>query len=209
MADLFHVTRSRDAAAIARQGLRRSSAPPAQKRGQELAETDDPDPMVEDPADVKADRDFDELLADAKRSVDGASEYPPHEHAVFFWPSKARASRAESNTSWSGAIVAVDSDALPPGCRPARGDITIADGIWRQFYQMYANHQNVNEGALYDDARRFWKDVTWYEGHNDRDSEVWMGCDVPPDAIEYIEDADTGRVVYEPTAEDQATLEDF
>jgi hypothetical protein len=209
-ADLFHVTRIRDAKDIAREGLKRGSPSPAEKKGRELAGESDRDfEMAEDQNTVKADRAFDELLADAKYAVEGAKEYPSHEYGVFFWPTKKRAYRAESDTNWTGTIVAVDSDALPPDCRPVRGDIEIADGIWDRYWQRYSNYADVDEDALYEEAKLFWQTASWYDGTTTgSDDEVWVGCDVPPEAIEYIENAD-GRVLYEPVDADQATLEEF
>ena len=211
-ADLYHITRLRDAHDIARDGLLRRSPSPAEKRGREHAEeaADGGSVMMaEEPKDVRADRMFDELLADAKRAVDGADRFPPHEDAVFFWTEKSRAIRAESDTNWTGVIVAVDSSRLPDGCRAARGNIDIADGIWRAYWDELRNVARVDRDELYEDAKRFWRDVSWYEGHASRTDEVWVGCDVPPDAIVRIEDADSGRVLYEPADADQQTLDAF
>lgn len=208
-ADLYHITRVRDARSIARDGLLRRSESPAEKRAYEVGGEPDDMMMLEEPADIRADRIFDEIIADAKRAVDGAKQYPPHEDAVFFWTTKQRAICAEDKTAWTGVIVAVDRSRLPEGCRAARGDIRTADAIWNSLYAELRNRGRADRDELYADAKQFWRGVSWYEGNASRTDEVWVGCDVPPDAIVRIERADSGRVLYEPADADQQTLDAF
>lgn len=165
--------------------------------------------MMEEPADIRADREFNEVMADAKRTVEGAGEFPAHHPAVFFWTSEARAIRAESDTAWTGAVVAVDRNRLPDGCRPARGDINVADSVWHEMYDLYRDHARGSRERAYEEAQRFWRGVSWYEGHASRTDEVWVDCDVPPEAIEYIRRPDKAGILWEPADADQRTLSEF
>lgn len=211
VADLFHVTRVRDARQIAQQGLLRSAMTVTEKQSRDAVPEDERDNMAmfEDPPDVLADREFDDTMAQAKRAVESAAEYPSHGDAVFFWTDESRAWRAEKDTAWSGAVVGVDRDRLPDGCRPARGDIEIADTVWHHHYDMFRDHASGDREDAYEEAKRFWRGVSWYEGQSSRTDEVWVDCDVPPDAIEFIRRPGESGILWEPAAKDQRTLSEW
>jgi len=208
MADLFHVTRKPDAAKIARHGLLRDAMSPAEKHNAPEVKDDGwIDPVME-PADVRADRRFDELVSDAQRAAEGADQYPDHSYAVFFWDDKPQAEKTTRETNWPSVIVAVESERL--GCRCAAAEQTEISSIWHTIYDSQRDRAHADMRELYEDAVEWWEaDVEWYNkyGFYRERVEIWCGCDVPLRAIEYIEDPDTGKRVYEPTR--APTLFDF
>lgn len=210
VASLFHVTRSQDASAIAADGLRKSADRRVEKVALEAGGMDEWDPMVEESPDMKADRRFDELVADGRREVGVPSEWPRHDNAVFFWATQERAYDGAENTAGSNVIVAVDPEKMDPSCTFLAGPIDIADDIWTGYYDLFRDTAgNPDEDRLFDLAEQFWREVHVYEGNAARDIEVWTGCDVPPGAIEHITDPETGRVLYDPVDADQTTLREF
>jgi len=209
-ASLFHVTRTQDASAIAADGLRKSADRRVEKAALEAAGQDEWDPMTEESPDMKADRRFDEVVADARRAGDVPSGWPRHNNAVFFWPTEERAYSGADDTAGSNVIVAVDPDQMAASCTFLAGPIDLADDIWTGYYDLFRDTApNPDEDRLYEVAQQFWRETHVYDGNAGRDIEVWTGCDVPPDAIEYIIDPDTGRVLYEPVDADQRTLREF
>lgn len=209
-ADLFHVTRIRDAENIANYGLLRGSDPPAAKISDEMSEEVGADPMmVEESKSVRADRRFDEVVRDARYDRDDASQFPPHDHAVFFWGDRDRAIRGHDNTNWSGAVVGVDRSKLPAGCELATGPIDPLDGLWSDIWGALRNRGKYDEEDWYERAKDWWETVEPYTGQDVSGGEIWAGCDVPPEAIVFIEDPETGRVLHAPTEADQTALNDF
>lgn len=211
-ADLFHVTRIRDAETIATQGLRKSAKTPATKQAEEVYTEEEPPggmEMRERGPTEQAEWKFDELIADSKRSVDGAGKFPAHQPAVFFWPRQSQASESAKSVNWATAIVGVDSSKLPPGCDIAIAPTDGLDYIFKQLYDTFRDHGTHDEQELYDEAKDWWREVGVYDGQDYRRHEVWAGCNVPPGAIEYIENPRTGQILWRPTEKSQATLRDF
>ena len=204
MPDLFHVTRLKDKDSIIRHGLRPGSKAPAEKKAEEMVEEAGGDPeteFYEDPPDVKADRMFDRIIRHAAGEA-GITDFPPHDNAVFFWPRRKDAMRAGTNTPGKKAIVAVERDRMPDHCDFATGDHHELSWIWDECYQMHRHGTGTTEEELMEAAIDWWQDVYWYDGTLDfHTQEVWTGCSVPPQAIEYIEDVQTGRRIYETPAD--------
>lgn len=208
---LYHVTRRRDAETVFRQGLNRGEKTPAQKRGEELTEEagDSPAARMEESSTEKAERWFDEVIEDAKRATDGAGEFPPHRFAVFFWPKESVARRAATDAPWGAVVVGVDTAALPSDCICAIGPTLELDGIFRAYWRAARDRGSVDDDEQFERAKEWWRSVEVYEGSAKRNHEVWCGCDVPPHAIEWIQDPDSGRRLYEPPDEDQRRLFEY
>jgi len=218
-ADLFHVTLSRTAESIATDGLCRRSMNRTEKIARDAAgemgnyEDNRAEPFEQEPRDVRADRRFDEIMLDARYRVD--ESLPAHEsrEAVFFWPTEAAALRTVDD----GVVVAVDSAKLPDECRIVKGDIDVTDAIYREMWAATgpgaAPLDQRDEERLFEVAQDYWRDVVAYtpgDGNDPFDrAEVWMDCDVPPEAIEAIYEPGTDRVLYDPATADQRTLREF
>lgn len=226
-ADLFHITRPLDATSIAENGLLRGSMNRTEKIARDAAGEvgqydDDPDAnpfMMEEPADVQADRRFDELMADAGRAVDRSLPSHRSEDAVFFWAEERNAIRAAKNRGGANeVVVAVDSRKLPDGCEIVKGDISVTDSVYTRIREATSKTASRplsrdEEEELFEQAKEYWRDVIPYEyGDGDEPfmkAEVWANCDVPPRAIEAIYDPETERVLYDPAEADQRTLREF
>jgi len=210
-ADMFHITRVRDADNIFDSGLKRSSPSPARKNEQDLIDEmdDEPiDPMMEGPT-QQAERWFDEVVADAKRAVDEASTYPKHQPANFFWPSKAQAIESSKSVPWAAVMVAVDREDMPDDCRCAIGPTSRIDVIFKEYWDTARDRFSFDPEQQFERAKEWWREVEWYEGGNRRAHEIWCGCDIPSAAIEWIENPTTGRRLYEPPGAGQMTLREF
>lgn len=205
--DLFHITRSRDVESIFRDGLRSGATSPSTKIVED--EFEEHDPMRRESPSEIAERQFDEVLADAKRSrdLDGVSQFPEHQPAVFFWPTESDAYRGAKSTSWGKSIVAVDRENLP--CRCAIAPIEKIDMIFEGYYDAARNRGVVEPEEQYELAKEWWQEVEWYDGQARRNHEVWCGCDIPPHAIEWIYDVRRGKRLYEPPGEAQSRLVDY
>jgi len=210
-ADLFHVTRVRDADRIFIDGLVTTSDPPSRKENQEMIEAEDADPMAplnESPT-VQAERYFDEVIADAKRAVDGVGEFPNHQPANFFWPSENQARESAKSVNWGAVIIAVDRAKMPEQCRCAIAPTDGIDQIFKQYYDTFRDHATFDREEQYERAKEWWQEVQWYEGQNLRRHEIWCDRDVPPYAIEWIHHPRVERRIYEPPEEGQARLLDY
>jgi hypothetical protein len=221
-ADLFHLTLSRTAEDIAREGLKRRSMLRTEKLARDMSgemgnyeQAAQDEPMfVEEPRDVKADRRFNEVMLDARYAVD--KSLPSHEsrESVFFWTTEADALRAHEDLN---VIVAVDSTKLPDDCQPVKGNIDTTDAIYTDIWNAAGTGSKPltreDEERLYETAQEYWENIVPYEPGDGNEpfgrAEVWVSCDVPPEAIEAIYDPDTGRVLYDPAEADQRTLREF
>lgn len=207
-AELFHVTRRRDAASIASEGLRRFASTPSASMAEEAAGGG---PMMETPNSDLAERDLQELLNHAYRETPAEDMYPNHEGAVFFWPSRSAAEIAVENNNFANTIVGVDPDLMSGRCNFAAADTSIPDAIFGAYWDRARGRGQVDEDALFEDAKRFWTEaVVAYPSDQVKSAyEVWTNCDVPPEAITHIEDAASGRVIERPIEADQSTLDQF
>lgn len=210
MADLFHITRARDVESIFRQGLQKEAEPPSVKQSEEIAQEEGitgEEAMMMDSPTEQAERWFDEVVADAKRAVDAATEFPTHQPAVFFWPSRSQAEQSAKSVPWGADIVAVDSSTVPCDC--AIGPTGGLDEIFKAYYDTARNHGSFDREAQFRRAKEWWREVEWYEGNSLHSHEIWCGCDIPPSAIEYIYDRSRGKRLYEPPGGQQKRLIDF
>lgn len=210
-ADLWHVTRFQDAQSIAEQGLVRGMEPPASKQAKDYAEeAGDTMEMYEEPEDSRAERELQNLLADAKRKVSGVDDLPAHRDALFFWSRESDAEKAADNVGFGAVIVGVDLSKVPNGCTMAMGPTHIPDDIYKQIYDAYRGRGTYDEQELFEAAKDYWREVQPYDSARaSSKDEVWTQCDIPPRAIEYIENPRTGRIVERPTEQSQATLRRF
>jgi len=221
-ADLFHLTLSRTAEDIAREGLKLRSMLRTEKLARdasggvgnyEQAVQDEP-MFVEEPRDVKADRRFNEVMLNARYAVD--KSLPSHESsdAVFFWATEIDALRAHEDLN---VVVAVDSTKLPDGCEPVKGNVDTTDAIYTEIWNAAGTGKKPltrdDEERLFETAQEYWENIVPYEAGGGNEpfgrSEVWVNCDVPPEAIEAIYDPDPDRVLYDPADADQRTLREF
>lgn len=209
-ANLYHVTRRRDADRIFQDGLRRESTSPAKKEADELrGEADGDHIMYEESPSEQAERWFDEVIRDAKRSVPAAEKFPAHQPAVFFWPTEQAAFQSNKSVNWGSVLVGVDGEKLPSDCRCAIAPVDGIDVIFKHYYDVARDHGMMEPEEQFERAKEWWQEVQWYEGQNLRRHEVWCPCNVPPHAIEWIHDPRDDRRLYEPPAESQSRLLDF
>lgn len=209
--DLFHVTRARDAESVFIDGLVADSETPARKENREIIREEDAGPMapMNESATVQAERYFDEVIADAKRAVDGAEAFPHHQPANFFWPSENQARQSASGVSWGGVIVAVDRHEMPEECRCAIAPTEGVGQIFKKYYDTFRDHDTFDREKQYERAEEWWQEVESYDGQNRRNHEIWCDCDVPPYAIEWIHNPRTERRIYEPPEAGQSRLVEF
>lgn len=209
-ADLYHVTRARDADSIFLDGLVVDSDTPAQKQARELtADKRSEEVLHRESPTEQAERWFDEVVADAKRAVDGAGEFPAHQPANFFWPTENQARESAKSVNWAAVIVGVDRSEMPGRCRCAIGPIDGLDEIFKKYYDTARDHDTFDSEEQYERAKEWWREVEWYEGQSLRRHEIWCGCNVPPHAIEWVHDPRRGTRIYEPPGENQRRLLDF
>jgi hypothetical protein len=195
MSGLYHVTRRQDWRSIKAKGLRYGSEIAAVKEVQDVA-GGEIDPHHQ-PKEVQADREFDELIADARRAVEGADQFPRHDEAVFAWPSKMNARQSAKNMSFNTAVVAIDPERAP-GLKFAVGDTDEINHIWTEIYGQYSDRRSGTPAdELFDDAKRWWRDVEWYSGGSSRQHEAWTGNNIPPKAITGIIDMENDEVLWD------------
>lgn len=209
-ADLYHVTRIRDAEKIAREGLRTGMLPPSQKEADDrVAEADGP-VMDEETNSTRAERKLQELVAAAKRNVDSAADLPSHQDGVFFWTTEERADTASDSLGFGTAVVGVDVDMMPAECDFAMGPAGFLDSIFEEIWNAYRGRGSFDERELLLEAEDYWREVEPLDMDAARSTfEVWTDCNVPSEAITHIEDSNTGRVLERPVEQDQQTLREF
>lgn len=208
---IYHVTRRRDAEPIFRQGLLVDSDPPARKKQQELREQekDTRGPMRDSPT-VRAERDFDEIVRDAKREVEGTDKFPNHQPANFFWPTENQATQSAKSVRWGAVVVAVDVSKLPDHHQCAIAPTSGIDQLFKGYYDSYRGHGTLDTDKQWQLAREWWREVEEYDGQTYRRHEIWCDQNIPPEAINRIYDYRSGRTIYAPPDEaDQRVLQEF
>jgi hypothetical protein len=207
MADLFHVTTSQVVDDIFRDGLLSS----ADQRVFAMTDMDedDMDGPTQEPPEVTAERRMEELISDARRAADVPSEWPVHELGVFSWPTHAAAIRSSKGMyGASSPIVAVDSTLLPDETILLTAPTGPLNVVFSSFYYVYtdrASYTPEDEERMYREVVEWWGEVQVYEGQALSDHEVWCGTDIPPTAIEWIQDTANDRRLYEPPSDPQQT----
>lgn len=192
---LYHITRKRDLPDVFQNGIKRSDQSLAARiadRQIQRADDDPNDPVIQEVV-SRIEQRFDEAVEDAKFHLDGTGEFPTHRDAVFFWASDATAYTQAFTAPWKAFIVAVDPDSFPAGCTCAIGPVLDLREIYQDFYNTALDRASVAEDAAFENAKLWWRKVSEWEGQRHFKHHVWCGCDVPPHAIEYASDPDTGE----------------
>lgn len=201
-ADLFHVTQYTSVESIFRDGLKHRAPLRARQAAADAAGEEELDPMDPAPNEEVADRESERLIAAARSEADVPSGWPRHEDGLFFWPSKAQAvSTAENKYGGADPIVAVDSTAVPDGVTFLIGDADRLDTVFQNYWRQAAGRANITreeEDEMYEMLVEWWGDVEVYTGNVKRGHEVWCGADIPPEAIEWIQDPANDRTLYAP-----------
>jgi hypothetical protein len=209
-ADLYHVTRIRDAEKIAREGLRPGMLPPSQKQADERVAEAGGTGMVEETNSTRAERKLQEIVQAAKRDVDSAEGLPDHDPAVFFWTAADRADTSSESLGFGTSIVGVDIEKVPPECDFAMGPAGWLDSIFEELWDGFRGQGTFDERELVLEAEDYWREVERLDMDDARSTyEVWTTCTIPPAAITHIEDSSTGRVLERPVEQDQRTLQEF
>ena len=200
--DLFHVTQYASVEDIFADGLKQHAAIRARQVAAADAGEDELDPMAPVPNEEVADRAAEELIQAARSKADVPSEWPRHADGVFFWPTKPQAVKtAENDFGGADPIVAVNSSDLPERATCVIGSASRLDPVFQAYWKQAAGRGNVSredEDAMLESVVEWWGDVEVYTGQNKYDHEVWCDTDIPPEAIEWIEDPANGRTLYAP-----------
>lgn len=201
-ADLFHVTQYTSVESIFRDGLKHRAPLRARQAAADAAGEESLDPMDPSPNEEVADRAAEELIQAARRKADVPSDWPYHEDGLFFWPMKSQAiSTAENEYGGADPIVAVDSSKVSDSVTFLIGDANRLDPVFQAYWRQAAGRGTVtreDEEEMLETLVEWWEDVAVYTGQAEYGHEVWCGSDIPPEAIEWIQDPANGRVLYSP-----------
>jgi hypothetical protein len=207
MPDLYHVTTNAVVDDIFRDGLL-SSADQRVFAGMDI-DQDDMDDMAPEPSEVYAERRLEDIIQDARRAADVPSEWPAHADGVFSWPTHDAAIRAaKGQYGNSSPIVAIDSNRLPDDKVCLIAPAHTPDMLFEEFIKVSTDRQSLSmedERELVDMTEEWWGEVQVYEGQALRKHEVWCGGNIPPTAIEWIQDTQNDRRLYEPPSDPQQT----
>ena len=218
-ADLYHVTRPIDTQTIFRQGLLKDSDSPAAKMAEENTPESESPHIQQDPKDVRADREFDETIQNARRRVAGTDRFPSHRDAVFAWPRIKNARNAAFGMKGRPrAIVHIDSSKMPEctfAAAPSRALSRLWEGIYNTFSDFARESDRIRREEAFERAQDWWETVEMYDPDKQyrKRYEVWTGCNVPPEAIVKITDPDRevadDRPILQPPREGEQTIRDF
>lgn len=202
MPDLFHVTLRASVEDIFRDGLKQHAALRARQAAADAAGEDELDPMTPAPNEEVADRKAEELIRAARSKTDVPSGWPRHEDGLFFWPTKSQAvSAAENDYGGADPIVAVNNEDIPDSATCLIGDATRLDSVFQTMWKEAAGRANItreDEEEWVEHLVEWWQDVEVYTGQSEYGHEVWCNTDVPPEAIEWIQDPVNDRTLYAP-----------
>lgn len=202
MPDLFHVTLYGSVEDIFRDGLKQHAAIRARQAAENDVGESGLDPMAPTPNEQIADRDAEELIQAARSRADVPSSWPRHDAGLFFWPTKAQAVKS-AGREYGGAdpIVAVNRVDIPDDATCLTGDAGRLDPVFQNYWNRASGNRRLTqerEDEMFEMLVEWWEDVEVYTGQAKRGHEVWCDTDVPPEAIEWIQDPANNRTLYEP-----------